>query len=101
VDVTDKVRNATGGSSVVVVAGKELAGTDPAPNVVKKLRVEYAIEGTTQMKVARENEVLRIGQRQPWVVEPPKGAWRHVRLIQTQSGGPLSIEELEVFGRFK
>ncbi len=101
-DVTEKVRAAANGSSLSIVADNRLAGSDPAPNVVKELRVEYSLEGRTQTATVKEGETLQIGETRPWIVELPRpGEWRFVRVSRAPAGEPLSIRELKVFGNFK
>jgi len=59
VDVTAKLAGMVKNGRISVVAGNALAG-DPAENVVKQLRVDYAVDGVAKSKVVSENGLLEI-----------------------------------------
>ncbi len=58
-DVTDKLAGMVHDGALSVVAGNALAG-DPAPMVVKELRVDYVLNGKSATRTIRENQVLDI-----------------------------------------
>jgi len=57
VDVTRQVRKQLGRRVVRVDANNDLAG-DPAPNVVKQLRIDYAVDGTPRSATVREGQSI-------------------------------------------
>ncbi|MCD6350862.1 MAG: discoidin domain-containing protein [Armatimonadetes bacterium] len=57
VDVTKQVRALVRDNTVSVVASNALAG-DPAPNIVKQMRVDYLLDGHPYTKIVRENQLL-------------------------------------------
>ncbi len=57
VDVTRQLRHMVRDNRLKVVASNAIAG-DPAPNIVKELRVEYALDGHRYTKTVRENATL-------------------------------------------
>jgi putative heme-binding domain-containing protein len=59
VDVTDKVAAEVKGNRLTISASNELFG-DPAPNMVKKLRVDYLEGDEARSKVVEENEKLEL-----------------------------------------
>jgi len=59
VDVTSKLAGQVWNGLLVVRADNSIAG-DPAPNIVKQLRVEYTLNGKRRTVTADENRVLRI-----------------------------------------
>ncbi len=58
-DVTAKVAAAIVDQELFILANNENFG-DPAEGVVKKLKVEFTINGTGQTKIVEENSVLHI-----------------------------------------
>ena len=101
-DVTDKVRQAVVSGSLNLKAENSLCGGDPAPNVPKELRVEFSINGKDEVKVIPEGQSVSIGEAKPWIIEVPAGTKaRFIRLERTQSGPPLKVNELRVFGKFE
>ncbi len=60
VDLTEKVQAALRDGRVSVPATNAFAGVDPAPNVVKQLRVDYTIANQPLVGVADENETLSL-----------------------------------------
>lgn len=59
VDVTSQVSRMVENNSLSVLASNHLAG-DPAPYIVKKLRVDYTLDGFPGTKIVNEGEVLDI-----------------------------------------
>ncbi len=100
-DVTDKLRQAVVSGSLNLQAGNSLSGGDPAPNVPKELRVEFSINGKDEVKVIPEGQPVSIGAARPWIIKVPAGTTaRFLRIERTQSGPPLKLNELRVFGKF-
>ncbi|MBN1853315.1 MAG: HEAT repeat domain-containing protein [Pirellulales bacterium] len=58
-DVTKQVTDAVVGDSISIAADNQLAG-DPIPNVEKKLRVEYTLDGLLHTKSVPEGMILEI-----------------------------------------
>ncbi|HLY07936.1 MAG TPA: c-type cytochrome [Planctomycetota bacterium] len=58
-DVTDRVSAEVKGNALTITAGNELFG-DPAPNQVKKFRVDYLDGEETKSKTVEENATLEI-----------------------------------------
>lgn len=63
-DVTEKVARLVRNNKLTVRADNSLAG-DPAPNIVKQMRVEYTLDGKPFVKTVDENQTLTL---------PPAGA---------------------------
>lgn len=61
-DVTDQVKALIRKNALSVKADNETFG-DPAPNVVKKLRVVYTFDGMRKSKTVAENETLTISDK--------------------------------------
>lgn len=59
-DVTAKIKAAVAGGALSISVDNDTLGGDPAVNIVKKLKVEYTIDGVASSKVAVENGVLTI-----------------------------------------
>ena len=59
-DVTEQVADLVRKNSLSVPAGNELFGGDPAPGVVKQLRVDYTFDGIDKTKTVREGQTLTI-----------------------------------------
>jgi hypothetical protein len=59
-DVTTKVKSLVTGGASEVRAGNELAEDDPAPGVVKRLRVQFLLNGRQQTATATEGETLKL-----------------------------------------
>lgn len=59
VDVTERLRSMVQEGRLIVEASNRLAG-DPAPFIVKQLRVDYTINGEERTVIVREGEVLQI-----------------------------------------
>lgn len=58
-DITAKVAAMVAAGTFAIEASNGNFG-DPAPNVVKSMRLEYAVDGTTESKTVRENETVTI-----------------------------------------
>ncbi len=74
VDVTDRLRAMLRGNGLSVQASNSLAG-DPAPRVVKQLRITYTVGGEEKTAVVPENETFELGGA------VPEGDPRQVLLI--------------------
>ena len=59
-DVTDQLRSATRAGALRVTASNDLAGGDPARNIVKSLFVEYTAGGRTRSARVAENKTLTL-----------------------------------------
>ena len=59
-DVTTKVKSLVAGGAKGIRAGNELAEDDPAPGVVKRLRVEFVLNGDTKSAGTREGQTLEL-----------------------------------------
>ncbi|MFN3420150.1 MAG: glycosyl hydrolase [Armatimonadota bacterium] len=59
VDVTKQLQGMVRDGELVVQASNAIAG-DPAPFIVKQLRVDYALDGEERTVIVREGEVLQI-----------------------------------------
>jgi len=60
-DVTDQIKNLVRKNTLSVKADNESFG-DPAPNVVKKLRIDYTFDGVKKSKTVAENATLTISE---------------------------------------
>jgi len=58
--VTDRVAAAVKGSALKIEVSNDQFGGDPAPNQVKKLKVDYLDGDEAKSKVADENATLEI-----------------------------------------
>jgi hypothetical protein len=59
-DVTATVKSLVAGGAREIRAGNELAEDDPAPGVVKRLRVQFLLNGGTQSAETREGQALEL-----------------------------------------
>ena len=59
-DVTAMVKSLVKGGPSEIKAGNELADEDPAPGVVKRLRVQFLLNGRQQTATATEGENLKL-----------------------------------------
>lgn len=59
-DVTAKVKALMAGGTRRIPANNEMAGEDPAGNIVKRLRVEFRLNGRQQKEEVQEGETLEI-----------------------------------------
>src|SRR6185312_3636478 len=60
VDVTEKVRALLAKGVTEIPANNDFAGSDPAVNTVKKLRIEYSANGQTHTETVDENQTLEL-----------------------------------------
>ncbi len=58
VDVTGKVKALVAQGTMEIPASNELAGGDPATDIVKKLRVYYSVNSQTHTETVEENQTL-------------------------------------------
>ena len=98
-DVTVKVAAAVVHDSLSIAASNDNFG-DPAEGIVKKLRVEYLLDGTPHSRTVQENETLVIRSVAPQLViqkalygDLPDGPSTDVtaKVAQTASDDSLSI----------
>ncbi len=59
-DITERVKTALRDGAKEIPATNDFAGGDPAPNVVKELRVEFTVNGERRSLTVSENERLRL-----------------------------------------
>ncbi len=57
-DVTDQVQRKVDGGAHAFVVAELVSEGDPAPNIVKVLRVEYEVEGVVQTAIATDPEII-------------------------------------------
>jgi uncharacterized protein YdiU (UPF0061 family) len=60
VDVTSKLAGMVHDGKLSVAATNDMAGSDPAKNVIKKLTVEYAVDGKPMTRVINEKGALQL-----------------------------------------
>jgi len=89
VDVTDRLRAMVRDNTLAVEASNALAG-DPAPGVVKQLRITYTLGGEEKTVVVPEKESIELGQA------IPEGNPRQVLLIYALAdlGEPVALPAL-------
>ncbi|MCS7187580.1 MAG: DUF3395 domain-containing protein, partial [Armatimonadota bacterium] len=103
VDVTKQLQAMVKGGQLVVQASNAIAG-DPAPFIVKQLRVDYTLDGEERTEIVSEGEVLEIPKGAGLLAHFPadlqvndKGqmelvAWQNgVYTIQTRAGKRRTI----------
>jgi hypothetical protein len=59
-DVTGPVKALVAKGTLDIPANNDLAGDDPAPNIVKQLRVDFTLAGRQQSETVEENETLSL-----------------------------------------
>ena len=59
-DVTARVKALVAGGTRRIPADNEMAGEDPAVNIVKRLRIEFRLDGGQQTEEVQEGETLEI-----------------------------------------
>lgn len=59
-DVTARVKAMASTNALSIVANNDLAGDDPAPNIIKQLRVEYVVNGQRHTDEASEGTTLTL-----------------------------------------
>lgn len=76
-DVTARLAAAMSGGGLSVVVGNKELGGDPAYNHVKRLKVEYEVDGKAMVKEAAEGETITLpdGYQPP----PPPSSLRYLR----------------------
>ena len=100
-DVTEMLRHLVASGSLHVTVGNSLAGSDPAPNQPKELRVEYKLGGEQATKVVREDQTLAIGDDVSWKIKiDAKPSFRHLRVERPTAGRPMQVAEWRVFPSF-
>ncbi len=57
-DVTANVKSLVATGTRQIPAGNDMAGDDPAPGIVKRLRIEFVLDGRREMLEANEGETL-------------------------------------------
>lgn len=87
IDVTQKVASLVDSGTLTINATNDTLGSDPAPNIVKGLRVDYTFDGVAASKLVRERETLTLGD----APEALDGASLHRRFFEP---APLSVAEL-------
>jgi hypothetical protein len=107
-DVTQRVAAQVKGGAVAVRADTALAGTDPAPNVVKELVVDYRHRGAMKTVRVAEGGLLELPEEEP-TAGPANGlavndagqpvfwAWQPGKVeAKTAAGRVVKAEELDV-----
>ncbi|MGO8927676.1 MAG: glycosyl hydrolase [Limisphaerales bacterium] len=59
-DVTATAKSLVAGGTRQIPASNDMAGDDPAPNIVKRLRVEYRLSGQPRKAEVQEGETLEL-----------------------------------------
>jgi hypothetical protein len=72
-DVTAKLAELVAGGQNAISADNEAMGRDPAPNIVKQLRVEYTLDGKPATTTVQENELLTLPEISGHALSP---AWQ-------------------------
>jgi hypothetical protein len=89
-------------SGASIRADNALVGVDPAPNQVKRLRVEVKSGDQFLVHEVAENAVLEAATPPLAKVALPAGTRaQYVRIRRATAGEPLVIHELRAFGRFR
>lgn len=65
IDLTAKVAPTLAAGEALARVGNETAGVDPSPFHVKQLRLEYVLDGQPGVSVFRENDRVRLPEREP------------------------------------
>ncbi|MGQ9697331.1 MAG: glycosyl hydrolase [Armatimonadota bacterium] len=88
-DVTGKVAQMVAQGQYSILASNSVFG-DPTPNIVKRLRVEYTLDGQPMQKVVNENETLQLAAYGREEFGPPqfevKATATGVELIPWEAG---------------
>jgi hypothetical protein len=102
VDVTQYLKDAVSSGASPVMATNALAGQDPAPGQVKRLRVEIRVNGVHEVRVTPENSLFEVSKPSLVRLSVKEGTLaRYVRIRRTRAGEPMILHELRVFGRFR
>lgn len=100
-DLTEKLRRLVMGGSLRVTVSNTLAGSDPAPNQPKELRVEYKLGGEQATKTVKEDQTLAIGDGASWQIKlDGKPSFRHLRVERPTAGKPMQVAEWQVYAPF-
>ncbi len=91
IDVTQKVSTLVNDGTLTIGATNDAMGSDPAPNVIKGLRVDYTFNGIAASKLVRERETLTLGEG----MEPVDGSSLRRRFFE-----PAAESVAELAGRF-
>jgi hypothetical protein len=86
-DVTQKVSSLVNSGTLTINATNSTMGSDPAPNIIKGLRVDYTFEGVAASKLVRERETLTLGDG----MGPLDGTSLHFRFFEPPAA---SVAEL-------
>jgi hypothetical protein len=62
IDLTEKVKSLVAGGTYEVPANNDFAGDDPAPDVPKRMRVEYSLNGNENTAETQEGQTLTLPQ---------------------------------------
>ncbi|MFO7976802.1 MAG: family 16 glycoside hydrolase [Candidatus Hydrogenedentota bacterium] len=104
-DVTAKVAQMVESGAMAIGASNGNFGGDPAPNIVKQLRIDYTVNGVEHSKVVREGQTLNLTAMSipPAIVDAfveafeqaktdsPRTALALLRLM-TATGSPKALE---------
>ena len=95
IDVTAKVAALVKNGTLTVTGNNKLAGRDPAPRVVKELRVEYRYKGQRQEARVNENKILTLPEMSESVL-PQTPAYVLVAgtdgAMKIQAWDPVAVE---------
>ena len=101
-DVTGKVRQSVVSGSLSLTAENALCDSDPAPDKVKQLRIEFSLDGKDEVALVTEGKSISLGAAKLWSIDLPAGtSARFIRLARTQDGPPLRVNEIRVIGKFE
>jgi hypothetical protein len=101
-DVTGRVRQSVVSGGLRLKAENALTGSDPAPDQPKELRVEFTLNGKSDVRIVPEGETITLGEAKPWKINVPAGTTaRFICLERTQSGQPLKVGDFRVMGKFE
>ncbi|HXC98520.1 MAG TPA: glycosyl hydrolase, partial [Verrucomicrobiae bacterium] len=92
-DVTARLAELVAGGQTDILADNNLTGRDPAPNVVKQLRVTYTLDGKPFEVTVAENEMLTLPAA---VGHTPAPTWQVVDeggrpFVKTSSNGSFEL----------
>ena len=101
-DVTAVLRERLKFGVTTVPADRSLCGGDPAPNQVKRLRVELKSGDQVSVLEATENTALElVAPPLAKIALPADTRARYLRIRRAAPGEPLAVQELRAFGRFQ
>ena len=92
-DVSAKLSKLVAGGQTEILAGNDVLGRDPAPNVVKQLRVKYTLDGKPFEVTVAENEMLTLPAA---AGHTPAPVWQVVNdggrpFVKTSSNGSFEL----------